>query len=169
MPTNYRSSGVATSTESVPLLEIACIGLETPARVAASGLVIQAETGLRSRSLAPRFQAELDTLAGCLYRLGRAPERDGVVSAYDLLSAGARAAFPPTKLEFAGPERAKLERVLADLLAASPERRLLVTSDWQYGPEWAHRFGPLTLAEFWALHASGHLYLNTAYEVAAGP
>lgn len=166
MPTNYRSSGVATSGESMPLIEIACLGLREPAPVGASGLVVQAEAGLRSRSLAPRFQDEFAALAGCLYRLGQAPERDGAVSAYDLLSPAAREAFPPTKLEFAGAHLARLERVLAELLAASPEQRLLLTSDWQYGPEWAHRFGPLTLAEFWALHAAGHLYLNTAYELA---
>jgi hypothetical protein len=166
MSTNYRSRGLADGFEAAPLLEIACLGLAEPAPMRASGLVVQAESGLRSRSLAPRFQDEFDGLSGCLYRLGLPGENGGALSAYELLSPASREAFPPSALEFAPAHRAAMERLLEEMQAASPEHRLLFTSDWQYGPEWAHRFGPLTLAEFWSLHATRHLYLNTAYEIA---
>lgn len=165
MKMNYRARGVADGVEGAPLLEIACLGLTEPAPIRASGLVVQAEKGLRSQSLAPRFQGELDGLQGCLYRLGQPLEGSGVASAYELLSAASREAFPPSALEFAPAHRAAVERLLEEIQSASPEGRVLFTSDWQYGPEWAHRFGPLTLREFWSLHATRHLYLNTAYEI----
>jgi hypothetical protein len=165
MKMNYRPRGVADGVEGAPLVEIACLGLEQPVSIRASGLVVQAEAGLRSQSLAPRFQGELDRLRGCLYRLGQPLEGGGAVSAYELLSPAAREAFPPSALEFAPALRATVERLLEEIQAASPEGRMLFTSDWQYGPEWAHRFGPLTLPEFWSLHATRHLYLNIAYEI----
>ena len=164
MPTNYRSSGLADGLEAAPLVEIACLGLGEPVALRANGLIVRAEAGLRSRSLAPRFQGEFDRASGCLYRLGQSAENGGALSAYELLSPASREAFPPSALEFAPAHRATVERLLEAIQQASPERRVLFTSDWQYGPEWAHRFGPLTLNEFWSLHATRHLYLNTAYE-----
>jgi hypothetical protein len=165
MKMNYRARGLADGVEGAPLVEIACLGLAEPAPIRACGLVVQAEAGLRSQSLAPRIQDDLDRLHGCLYRLGQPLDGSGAVSAYELLSPASREAFPPSALEFAPAHRAAVERVLEEILAASPEGRMLFTSDWQYGPEWAHRFGPLTLPEFWSLHATRHLYLNTAYEI----
>lgn len=165
MPMNYRARGVAAGLEGAPLVEIACVGLAAPREVRASGFVVQAEAGLRSQSLAPRFRDEFDGLSGCLYRLGQATDSGAALSAYELLSPASREAFPPSALEFAPAHRGAVERLLEEIQAASPERRVLFTSDWQYGPEWAHRFGPLTLAEFWSLHATRHLYLNTAYEI----
>jgi hypothetical protein len=165
MKMNYRARGVADGVEGAPLVEIACVGLALPVAIRASGIVVQAEAGLKSQSSAPRFQNELDGLSGCLYRLGQPLEGSGAVSAYELLSPASREAFPPSALEFAPAHRAAVERLLEEIQGASPEGRVLFTSDWQYGPEWAHRFGPLTLPEFWSLHATRHLYLNTAYEI----
>src|SRR5690606_10801394 len=108
-------------------------------------------------------------LRGSLYHLGRPSQRDPQLgkpfAAYDLLSERCRETFPPSRLEFAPEHVAEVRTVLAAVVAASPVRSAWFTSDWQYGPEWAHRFGPLSLEEFWSLHALGTLYLNTAYEI----
>lgn len=153
----------------MPSVEIACVGLEQPMPVATKGFVVEAEPGLVSHQAQPRFQKDFDGLEGCLYHLGFPSRRDPHLgrpfAAYELLSPACREPFPPSMLEFAGNHVAEIRVVLATIVAASPERRALFTTDWQYGPEWAHRFGPVTLAEFWQLHASRMLYLNTAYEV----
>ena len=55
--------------------------------------------------------------------------------------------------------------VLSTLLAASPEGRLLFTSDWQFGPESEGRYPSVTLTEFWRLHDEKTLRLNAAYPI----
>lgn len=153
----------------MPSLEIACIGLDTPAVVSAEGFVVEYERGLSSHQAKPRFKDDFAALDGCLYHLGRPSKRDPQLgkpfAAYELLSPRCRETFPPSRLEFASEHLAEIRAVLEAVVAASPGRHALFTSDWQYGPEWAHRFGPLTLHEFWSLHTFGTLYLNTAYEL----
>ncbi len=155
----------------MPSIEIACTGLTAPVALAAQGFDVACETGLKSHCVPARFQADFDALDGCLYRLGkpaaRNAQRRGAFSAYELLSPRSREAFPASSLEFAPQHAAEVAEVLASILRASPRGEVLFTSDWQFGPEWAYRFGPLTLAEFWRLHAAGTLYLNTAYVLAA--
>jgi hypothetical protein len=156
--------------ETPPLIEIACVGLERPARLAAGTFVVEAEAGLRSAGVPPRFQAELDRTAGCLYRLGRRAAESrpaGALSAYELLSPECRERFPPSFLEFATEHRAAVAALLGSIVAASPRGEAVFTSDWQFGPEGAHRVGPVPLAELWRLHDAHLLYLNTAYALVA--
>jgi hypothetical protein len=153
----------------MPSIEIACLGLERPAPIAAKGFILQVEPGLVSHQAQPRFQKDFDELEGCLYHLGFERQRDPHLgrpfTAYELLSPACREPFPPSILEFAAIHLPEIRAVLAAIVAASPLQQALFTTDWQYGPEWAHRFGPVTQSEFWHLHTSRLLYLNTAYEV----
>ena len=153
----------------MPSIEIACLGLERPAPIAAKGFVVEVEPRLVSHQAQPRFQKDFDGLTGCLYHLGFESKRDPHLGrpfiAYDLLSCACREPFPPSILEFAAIHVEEIRTVLAAIVAASPLHMALFTSDWQYGPEWAHRFGPVTVSEFWQLHTSRLLYLNTAYEI----
>jgi hypothetical protein len=155
----------------MPSIEIACVGLEQPTRIAVGGFVVEVERGLVSHQARSRFKKDFDELAGCLYHLGHSSRRDPglgrAFAAYELLSPACREPFPPSILEFAADHVAEIRVLLAAIVAASPEGRALFTSDWQYGPEWAHRFGPVTLEEFWKLHGMRLLYLNTAYELVA--
>jgi hypothetical protein len=109
--------------------------------------------------------------AACLYHLGNPTLRDlsksGLFFAYELLSESSRNQLPPSFLEFASPYRHEAHVVLTEILGASPIRRILFTSDWQFGPEWTHRFGPLSLEAFWQLHDSRKLQLNAAYAIVA--
>jgi hypothetical protein len=68
-------------------------------------------------------------------------------------------------LEFASPFRPAAQRLLAELIAASPTEELIFTSDWQFGPDWTKRQPPLTLSEFWKLHHSRHMLLNALYPI----
>jgi hypothetical protein len=148
---------------ALPVIEVACLELGTAAPIDAEGFEVGCEPRLISSCVPARFQPELDALTGRLYRLGNGP------SAYGLLSVACRETFPPSFLEFAPEHLAEVRSVLERIVAASPRGQALFTTDWQYGPESAHRFGPLTLPEFWTLHASRHLYLNTAYLLEHGP
>jgi hypothetical protein len=157
----------------MPCIEVACIGLDTPVQVGATGFLVAAEAGLEPNRVPSRFQVDFDELDGCLYRLGstssRERNRGGSLVAYELLSDDSRDRFPASFLAFAPQHVAEMRVVLASILALSPVGRALFTSDWQYGPEWAYRFGPVTLDEFWRLHESRALYLNTAYSLVAAP
>jgi hypothetical protein len=137
--------------------------------IPATGFAVQVEAGLVSHQAQPRFKKDFDGLSGCLYHLGFPSRRDPHLgqpfSAYELLSPACREPFPPSMLEFESSYVEEIRAVLGAIVGASPVQQALFTTDWQYGPEWAHRFGPVTLAEFWQLHTSRMLYLNTAYEV----
>jgi hypothetical protein len=68
-------------------------------------------------------------------------------------------------LEFAQLHVAAVRALLEWLLRHSPDRNLLFTSDWQFGPEGTQRFGAITLTAFWKLHDSRRLMLNAAYPI----
>jgi hypothetical protein len=155
----------------VPSIEVACIELDLPAPIPTSGFALVYERGLKSHRIPSRFQADFSGLSGCLYHFGnpalRNPQQRGAFFAYELLSEASRDAIPPSFLEFAPPYRDEVTVVLSSILAASPVGRALFTSDWQFGPEWTHRFGPFGLSEFWRLHDSRNLQLNSAYALVA--
>jgi hypothetical protein len=157
----------------VPSIEIACIGLHAPVEVSAATIAVRAEPQMKSHRVPSRFQGDFDALEGSLYHLGnpnlRAPKPGARFYAYELLSEASRAPFPPSSLQFASEHIDEVRRVLSELLDASPRGQILFTSDWEYGPEWAYRFGPVTLEEFWSLHQARMLYLNAAYTIVAGP
>jgi hypothetical protein len=148
-------------------IEIACIGLDLPTRISVEGFALVSERGLKSHRMPSRFQTDFNALSGCLYHLGnpklRDPTQGGAFFAYELLSEASRDASPPSFLEIAPEHVGEVRVVLANILAASPLGRALFTSDWQFGPEWPHRFGPVGLDDFWQLHASRNLQLNSSY------
>ncbi len=155
----------------MPSIEIACIGRDKPAPIAADGFAVVCEAGLKSHRVPSRFQSDFDSLSGSLYDLGNPGLRDAAQSgpffAYELLSGVSREPFPPSFLEFASAHVDQVRAVLSSILAASPVGQALFTSDWQFGPDWTQRFGPVSLGRFWQLHASRTLYLNSSYALVA--
>jgi hypothetical protein len=85
--------------------------------------------------------------------------------AWDLLSDRVRSSSRPTFLEFRPQFMASLHELLGSLMESSPARRLLFTSDWQFGPKRRYRSPIVTLGEFWSLHDSRKLRLNGAYPI----
>ena len=157
------------ASEDVPTIEIACVALESPLEPPATSFAVAYEAGLKShRTLKPRFQLAFDCLAGSLYHLGSpqfAGSNTGPFFAYEVLSEESRHAEPPSFLEFAPEHLESARELLAWLLKASPEGKLLFTSDWQFGPAPARRFDAVGLDEFWQLHDSQNLRLNAAYPI----
>jgi len=153
----------------MPSIEIACIDLDSPVPPPPTSFAIEFERGLRShRSPAPRFQADFDALAGCLYHVGNpafAGRGDGPFFAYEVLSEASRHCDPRSFLEFDAVHLPSARSLLAWLVDQSPSGRLLFTSDWQFGPDGTVRAPPLDLAAFWALHDSRELSLNAAYPI----
>jgi hypothetical protein len=152
----------------MPSIEVVCIGQTEPLELGPLSFAVVSGTRLVShRTPTPLFQSDFDQLEGCMYHLGnpelRSKARTGTFFAYELLSESSRHGEP--FLEFADEHRPDVGIVLSALLAASPEGRLLFTSDWQFGPEGAKRHPAVTLAEFWRLHDARTLRLNAAYAI----
>ena len=154
----------------MPSIEIICIGQASPLALRSLSFAVEAESRLLShRGPRPRFQHDFDQLKGCIYHLGnpslRVAPTAGAFLAYELLSEASREAEPPSFLEFAAEHEADANKVLAILLQASPDGRLLFTSDWQFGPPGSRRCEPVALPEFWRLHEERALLLNAAYPI----
>ena len=156
----------------MPSIEIVCIGQSEPLDCAGWPFAIEASTKLEShRSPDPRFQTDFDALSGCIYHLGN-PElkgrSEGAFFAYELLSDASQHAEPSGRLEFCADLAGAIFEFVEVLLDASPDSRLLFTSDWQFGPEHTLRLDAVTLTDFKRLHDTGALLLNAAYTIHVG-
>lgn len=155
----------------MPSIEIVCIAQVEPLDCAHYPFAVESSSVLKShRGPTPRFQSHFDRLVGVIYHLGNPQLKgraEGGFFAYELLSDRSRSAELISALEFraevAGPVFALLDR----LIAASPESRILFTSDWQFGPDHARHVGPVSVGRLRELHDTNALILNTAYEVHA--
>jgi hypothetical protein len=67
--------------------------------------------------------------------------------AYKLLSEESKSGAADF-LEVAPAFRPAAESMLAELIAASPAKELIFTSDWQFGPGWTKREPELPISEF---------------------
>jgi hypothetical protein len=153
----------------VPSIEIVCVGQKAPLSVPGLPFAVESETHLRShRSPNPIWQADFDRLAGCIYHLGNPDLRENAHGraffAYDLLSDRSREGDLGL-LEFASPLKAAMSSLLDALLSASPQRQVVLTSDWQFGPSQRTRGDFGDLAEFWKAHDRGELRLNGLYVI----
>ena len=156
------------ATLAMPSIEIACLGLETPASPPSGSFDVLFERGLKShRSPQSLFQADFERETGCMYHLGSPGfgQRSGPFFAYELLSKASRSGESATMLELHADHVVSAKILLAWLLQQSPNGRLLFTSDWQFGPEAPMRFAPSTLDEFWSQHDRGQLRLNSLYPI----
>jgi len=153
----------------VPSIEIICVGQLAPGDFGHLPFAVRSGTELKShRSPKPLFQEDFAGLKGCIYHLGDPAlktRNTGGFVAFDLLSDRSRYADPPAILEFRAKRVPPMHELLESLMEASPVRRLLFTSDWQFGPELPYRSPPVTLAEFWSRHDSCSLRLNGAYPI----
>ena len=150
---------------AMPSIEIICVGQAKPIDFFDLPLAVAAEDSLIShRSPAPLFQADFDELSGCIYHLGnprlRDPDAPGPYIASELLTTWWKVIhFKP---EFVPPVR----RILQELLAASPEGRLLFTSDYQFGPSVYRYARPIGLETFWKRHDTKRLRANSLTRIA---
>jgi hypothetical protein len=153
----------------MPSIEIVCVGQRWPLDLPELPFAVQSEPERRShRSPEPRWQADFDSLDGWIYHLGNPDLRyrsDAMFFfAYELLSERSRheanglLAFDP---EFRG----ALEWLLDRLITVSLVRRIVFTSDWQFGPQASTRGRYQTLPDFWRAHDNGGLRVNALYDI----
>ncbi len=140
----------------MPSIETVCIGQSVPATFEDVPFRVYAESRLVShRTPSPLFQTDFDALSGCIYHLVKQPR--GAFTAYNLLEEwweGLR--FKPEYIPF-------VQRVVSELLVASPQKRLLFTSDYRFGPDAKRYKRPMRVGRFWQWHAEGRLRANTLY------
>jgi hypothetical protein len=152
----------------MPSIEIACVGLHQGRMPPRTTFDIAYDAGLASHRVPSRFQRDFDATAGSMYHLGNPGQNtasSGAFTAYELLSSECHAQDPPVFLEFGQSHVQSLKELLLWLLNASPTGRLLFTSDYQFGPDGATRFGPVSPTEFWNLHDSRQLRMNALYSM----
>ena len=142
--------------KNMPSVEIVCIGQPEPIVFENVPFRIDAKNKLRSqRTPSPLFQADFDVLSGCIYHLIK--QSRGACTAYDLLDIWWE------EIRFKPEYVADINHILTELLAASPEGKVLFTSDYQFGPKQRRYKRPITLGKFWVLHAEGKLWANALY------
>jgi hypothetical protein len=152
----------------MPSIEIACVGLQQHRRPPQTTFDVLSEVGLVSHRIPSRFQSDFDATSGSVYHLGTPGQNtaaSGAYTAYELLSDECHSQDPQVFLEFDQSHVPSLKELLLWLLESSPERLLLFTSDYQFGPGGSARFGPITTDEFWKLHDSRRLRMNALYSI----
>jgi hypothetical protein len=153
----------------MPSIEIVAVRQSRPIEVGGFPFAVVADHTLKShRARNSRFQEDFDHVAGMMYHLGN-PNLKGdsggrCFFAYKLLSEESKK-VEAEFLQFAPAFRSAAEAMLQELIAESPVKELLFTSDWQFGPDWTKREAALRLNEFWLLHDSRRLLLNALYPI----
>jgi len=142
----------------MPSVEIVCIGQPEPIVFENMPFRIDAENRLVShRTPSPLFQADFDQLEGYIYHFSK--QSKGAFTAYEMVGA------PRKELRFKPEYVPCVQHILSTLLAASPEGKILFTSDYQFGPKRRRYKRPLTLDKFWTLHTEGRLWANALYPI----
>ena len=154
----------------MPSVELVCVGQRDPVSLPALPFAVRAGPELVSdRGPRPLFQRDFDGLSGWMYHLGNpdcgTPGYGAAFFAFDLLSRRSQDHGATGLLEFAPGVALAVRALVAWLLAASPEGRVMFTTDWQFGPADACWFPPVSEAEFWAEHDAGRLRLNSLYPI----
>lgn len=153
----------------MPSIELICVGQREPTQLPAFPFAIRAEPQLISHRLPSIFQTDFDQLRGCIYHLGSpfcdAAGYEGAFFAYELLSKRCRDSNVHRFLEFAPEFLPGIFDLLGILLAASPARLVIFTTDWQCGPKSARRYRQITERTFWQRHKNRKLRLNALYSV----
>ena len=155
----------------MPSIEIVCVDQIEVSDFSHLPFAVKGATTLKSdRSPRPLFQQHLDALKGCIYHLGNPELKDrekGLFFAADLLRDRSVHASRSTFLEFRPQFVPAVSELLASLMESSPVNQMLFISDYQFGPKRPHRSPPVRLSEFWSLHDSRKLRLNSAYPIRA--
>lgn len=145
----------------MPSIEIICISQTKPIYLTDLPFQIEVSQELIShRSPSPIFQSDFDKLNGYIYHL---LDNEGI-TAYGLLEKGWYDTYGNSNvLKFIEEIAPCVRSFFETLLNFSPAKQLLFTSDYQFGPELAKRFAPISISEFWKLHDTNKLRINSAY------
>jgi hypothetical protein len=153
----------------MPSIELICVEQQEPSKLPVFPFAICTEPQLVSHRLPSFFQRDFDKLRGCIYHLGSPfcddPGYEGPFFAYELLSERCQDSVPPRFLEFAPEFLPSIVDLVGLLLAASPARLIIFTTDWQCGPTSGRRYRQITERTFWQRHQKQNLHLNALYPI----
>lgn len=153
----------------MPSLEIICIGQQETSDFSHLPFLVESETNLVShRGPTPLFQSDFDQIKGCIYHL----LDDRKVTAFDLMkrdwyNEDGNSNGLDDNVEFLSEYAPALREMLGQLLRSSPVKKILFTTDYQFGSGDAERFGAISFEKFWQMHDAGKLRMNSSYEVGA--
>jgi|SRR5579863_3931525 len=152
----------------MPSIELACIDQSIP--IDFSNLAFAVESENRVRSHRELFTSILNQLNGCIYHLGnpdlKHDDEGRIFFAYDLLSRRCKDELPASFLEFDNSYTSSIKDMFVELLDASPAKKLVFLTDWQFGPTTVTIGGELSFDKFWKMHDALELRLNGLYPVA---
>jgi hypothetical protein len=148
----------------MPSIEIICIGQSQPTDFSKLPFAVVVETQLIShRGSSSLFQKDFDRVKGCIYHVGnpylKTPDAPGPYFAGQLLERWWE------RVEFKRQYVPPMNRFMKALLAASPEGRLLFTSDYQFGGRPRRFTKERSLDQFWDLHSAKKLHINALYAI----
>lgn len=152
----------------MPSLEIICIGQTEPLDFSDLPFVVKADRELKShRAPQPLFQQDFDKLKGCIYHV-LDNYHPGCGTCYELLVRNwydeiGNSNGRDKNVEFRNEYSDGMKRLIEKLLEYSPIGQILFTTDYQFGPEEAQRFGPMTFDVFKDLYNVGRVRMNAAY------
>lgn len=153
----------------MPSLEIVCVGQHSAIPVDDLPFAVECSTTLVSHRRPSLFQADFDQLQGCIYHLGnpalKHPGAPGAFFAWDLLSPECQGQENELFLHFAEKHASGVRILLEKLLGSSPRRRVIFTSDHQFGPPSPLRSSEISLENFWKLHDARRLRMNALYPI----
>ncbi|PQV65166.1 hypothetical protein B1R32_102174 [Abditibacterium utsteinense] len=145
----------------MPSIEIVCIDQEEPILFWKLPFQVFAESSLIShRTPSLLFKSDFKIIKGCIYHLCNF---DGSYTAYTLLNKETVNEFW-TIIQFLPEIVPAVQHVLAALIAASPLREILFTSDYQFGPDEFREQKPISLEEFWHRHDHEKIGMNSLYK-----
>ena len=151
----------------MPSLEIVCLDQTRPSDFACIPFAVESETELVShRGPSSLFQHDFARVNGCMYHIGNPEMKDpkwaGAYIANDLLDEYWDG------LRFTASYRPQVQELRAALVASSPARRILFTTDYQFGPMRRRYTRWRTLEEFRRLHDAGQLRANALCALCGG-
>ncbi len=153
----------------MPSVELICVGQILPLNLVVTAFCVDSETPLRSHRPRPIWKSRFEKLDGFMYHLGgpdylNPNSEPTFFTASDLLlfEKPSRCSHFKFRPEYASDVRSLMER----LLEASPEGRIIFTTDYQLGPKRPRAYKrPYTLDRFWDTHDRWKLRLNAWYEI----
>lgn len=153
----------------MPSIELISVEQHEPSVLPKLPFAVRSEPVLLSHREPSLFQRDFERLRGCIYHLGSPfcddPGYEGPFFAYELLSERCRDSIPPRFLEFAPEYLPAIFDLVGLLLAASPARLVVFTTDWQAGPVSSRRYRQITERTFWQRHSKRQLHLNALYHI----
>lgn len=151
----------------MPSIELICVEQQSPIECSPYSFIIESDKELISdRVHSSSFQTDFDSMNGCIYHLLGNEGR----TSYDLLKRDwydeeGEDNGKDDNIEFLSEHEPSFFLLMNELMEASPCGEVVLTSDYQFGPDRFMRFGKMSLSEFITLYENKEVRMNSLYIV----